>query len=242
MVTLRTTLNWGNFLPSTLTKNVLPFILQEGPKLSASSVLRSKSQYRVFFDDGYGLWATTVNQQYLGASIVQFPNPVFCCAETLNAEGVEVSYFGSNDGLGYVYQMDVGTSFDGAALNAYITLAWDALKSPRILKRFRAASIEVQSDSFAEIQFGYQLGYGTPLIGQPVGITYPSNFMATPIWDQFVWDSFIWDGTTLEPTDVDVTGTAENIQITLSSGTNYIGAYNLNSVIHHWTPRRGIRV
>lgn len=241
-VTLRTTLNWGNFLPSTLTKNILPFILQERDKLCASSIMRQKSQYRLFFSDGYGLWITMINQQYLGASVVQFPNPVYVCDETVTTSGAEVTYFGSNDGLGYVYQMDTGTSFDGADLNARALLAWDAIKSPRILKRFRAASIEMASSSFAEIQFGYQLGYNTPLIGQPTSVPYSTNFVASPYWDSFTWDSFTWDGLTLAPTDVDVTGTAENIQVLITSGTNYIDTYNLNSVIHHYSPRRGIRV
>jgi hypothetical protein len=39
-----------------------------------------------------------------------------------------------------------------------------------------------------------------------------------------------------------MTGTAENVQFTISSGTNYIAAYTVNSIISHFTPRRGIRV
>lgn len=242
VVTLKTSLNYGNFLPTTLTKNILPFVQQERSKLTASSIMRSKSQYRMFFSDGYGLWLTTVNQQYLGAAVVSFPNPVNCVdAEDTTTKNL-VSYFGSNDGLGYVYQLDMGTSFDGANIDAHITLAWDALKSPRILKRFRAGSIEIQSNGYAAISFGYQLGYGTPLIGQPPPVSYSSNFAGTPYWDSFVWDAFTWDGQTLIPTDVDMTGTGENIQVTLSSTTNYIPAYNLNSFIYQYTMRRGMRV
>lgn len=242
VITLKTTLNWGNFLPSTLTKNILPFILQERTKLVASSVMREKSQYRVFFSDGYALWITMINQQYLGAAPVLFPNPVFCVDEGETSIGEEVTYFGSSDGLGFVYQMDVGTSFDGADINAYASFAWDSIKSPRILKRFRAASIEMAGGAYAAIQFGYQLGYGTPNIGQPVNVTYPSGFIPAPMWDSFQWDNFVWDGQTLMPTDVDVTGTAENIQATVTSGTNYIAAYNLNSLIWHYSMRRGVRV
>jgi len=242
VVTLRTTLNWGNFLPTTLTKNLLPFIQQERSKLVASSIMRSKSQYRVFFSDGYGLWLTMVNQQYLGAAVVGFPNPVSCCDEGVTTDDNEVTYFGSSDGLGFVYQMDVGTSFDGQPISAYITPAWDAIKSPRVLKRYRAASIEIQGSSFANIQIGYQLGYGTALIGQPTPIEIASNFAAALHWDNFTWDSFTWDGTTLVPTDIDLTGTGENIQITIGSNDNYTDAYTLNSVIYHYSMRRGIRV
>ncbi len=239
VVTLRATLNFGNFSSTALTKNILPFILQERAKTCSSSVSRDKSQYRVFFNDGYGLWLTIVNQQYVGAGLVLFPDPVLCIDEDDAAAGGEVTYFGSSSG--YVFQLDVGTSFDGAAIDAHITLAWDAIKSPRILKRYRRASIEMQGTGYAAIQFGYQLGYGSNLIGQPNFVTYPTGFASSPVWDQFVWDNFVWDGQTLLPTDVGVTGTAENIQVTISSGTNYISSYNVNSVIHHYTMRRGIR-
>ena len=66
--------------------------------------------------------------------------------------------------------------------------------------------------------------------------------LSVPHWDSFVWDAFVWDGTGLTPTDVDETGTAENIRITISSGTNYIASYTVNSVIHHYSLRRGMRV
>jgi hypothetical protein len=242
IVTLKTTLNWGNFLPSTLSKAILPFIIQQRDKITASSIMREKSQYRVFFSDGYGLWVTTVNQQFLGAGVVQFPNPVFCCDEGALSNGSEVTYFGSNDGNGYVYQMDSGTSFDGEDINAYVTMAWDAIKTPRILKRFRAASIEIQGGAYAQVNFGYQLGYGSTLIGQPNFVPYATGFAGAPNWDTFTWDNFVWDGQTLAPTDVDMTGTAENVQVTISSGTNYIGAYTLDSIIYQYTLRRGLRV
>lgn len=242
VIALKTSLNFGNFVASALTKNIQPFIQQERTKLTASAVSRDKSQYRAFFNDGYGLWLTAVNDNYLGASVVQFPNPVFCCESGESSNGIEVSYFGSTDGLGYVYQLDMGTSFDGANIEAHITLAWDALKSPRILKRYRAASIEMQGNFYAAINFGYLLGYGTTLIGQPSYVPYASGFAGAPLWDQFVWDNFVWDGQTLAPTDVDMTGTAENVQFAISCTTNYIAAFNLNSIITHYSDRRGLRV
>lgn len=239
-VNLKTTLNWGNFLPSALNRNILPFVQQERQKLVASSILRQKSQYRVFFSDGYGLYITFVNGQYLGSIPVQFPNPVNCIDNETTSENNEVTYFGSNDGQGYVYQLDSGTGFDGQALNAYIIMAWDAIKSPHILKKFRRASIEVQGSAYAQIGFGFKLGYGDPSIGVPANVNYPSNFNA-PYWDSFTWDAFTWDGQTLAPTTVDMTGSGENVQITFSCGTNYIAAFNINSCIYSYSKLRVLR-
>jgi hypothetical protein len=240
VVTLKTTLNWGNFLPSTLTKNILPFIARERGNLTASAVNREKSQYRLFFGDGYALFATVLNQQYLGSGLVLYPG-VITCVDTTNLVGDdEATYAGGEDG--FVYQLDVGTSFDGADIPAYFVTAWDAVKSPRILKRFRAASIEVQGDSYAEIQYGYQIGYNSDQLAQLLPVDAVLNLGAAPRWDSFVWDAFTWDGNGLTPTDVDETGTAENIRVTITSGTNYTKAYTVNSIIHHYSMRRGMRV
>lgn len=240
VVTLKTTLNWGNFLPSTLTKNILPFIARERGNLVASAVNRSKSQYRLFFGDGYALYCTILNQQYIGSAPVLFPDLFTSIDTTKLITDTEATYAGGASG--YVYQLDVGTSFDGAAISAYFVTAWDAVKSPRILKRFRAASIEVQGDSYAEIQYGYQLGYNSDQIAQLPAVDAAINLGSAPHWDSFVWDNFVWDGTGLEPTDVDETGTAENVRVTITSGTNYIGTYTVNSIIHHYSMRRGMRV
>lgn len=241
--TLKTTLAYGNFNANTLTKNIQPFILQERNKITSSSIQQGKSQYRVFFSDGYGLYLTVVNQQLLGSLPVQFPNPVLCCDQGTDSNANEFTYFASNDGGGFVYQLDMGTSFDGAVLNFYITFAWDALKSPEILKRFRAASIEMQGNAYAEFQFGYSLGYGSADISQPVPVTYPSAFIGAPNWDSGItWDSGnVWDGQTLAPSRVDMTGTGENVQVTIAGSANYIDAFQINSIVYHFTPRRGIR-
>lgn len=240
VVTLKTVQNYGNFLPSTLTKNILPFIQRERGNLLASALNREKSQYRLFFSDGYGLFLTVLNQQYLGSALVLFPDALNCVDTTNLIGDDEATYAGSMGG--FVYQMDVGTSFDGAAIPAFFITAWDAIKSPRILKRFRAASIEVQGGSYAEIDYGYQLGYDSDQIAQLPSITAPLNIGEIPHWDSFVWDRFVFDGTGLSPTDVDETGVAENIRVTIKSSTNFIAAYTVNSIIHHYSTRRGMRV
>lgn len=240
VVTLKTTLNWGNFLPSTLTKNILPFIQRERGNLKASSVNREKSQYRLFFGDGYALYCTILNQQYLGCTPVLFQDVITGVDTTTNLDDSEETFAGSQSG--YVYRLDVGTSFDGAAIPAYIVTAWDAIKSPRILKRFRAASVEVQGDSYAEFDYGYQLGYDSDQLAQLPATTLPLSLGAVPHWDSFTWDAFVWDGTGLSPSDIDETGTAENIRVTITSGTNYIAAYTVDSIIHHYSMRRGMRV
>ena len=239
VISLATTLNYGNFAQATLTAAIQTFITNERSKTNYSSVSRDKSQYRVFFSDGYGLYITIVNGKLLGSMPVLFPDVVNVAWEGELANGNKVSYFG--DTSGFVHQMDVGSSFDGDAIDAYITLNWNAMRSPRLRKRFRHASVEMTSNYYAAIQFGYQLGYGTTEITQPISTAYASAFSPPPNWDSFTWDDFTWDGRTLFPTEVDVRGTGENLQVTISSTTDYIYPFTVTSVISHYTPRRGMR-
>ncbi len=240
VVSLRTVLDFGNFRPAALTKNIQPFINQQRGKITCSTVNHTKGQYRVFFNDGYGLWLTTLNQTYLGAGIILFPNPVNVVDTDTSVTGDEVAYFGSNDELGYVYALDTGPNFDGEEIAAYFVGAWDYIKSPRFLKQYRCASIEMSGSAYAAISFSYNLSDNSTLVGQPTPSSYTSGF-SPAIWDSFTWDNFVWDGATTLPTYVNLTGTAYNIQPVVACGTNYIQPFNVSTVIYQYSMRRRVR-
>lgn len=238
VTSMKTSLNFGNFDSATLTFNLRPFINARRNLALSSGVNREKSQYRVFYSDNYGLYVTIVNGKVKGSMPVLFPDSMFCWCEGASNTGNETSFAGGS--TGYVYQMDIGTSFDGAKIAAYVTLSFDSISSPRILKRYRRASLEITGTGYADFYFGYQLGYASTNWDQ--GAT---NYYATPftgaLWDSFVWDSFVWDGTTLSPSEVDCNGTAENISVLISSNSDINQQFTVNSVILHYSLRRGIR-
>jgi hypothetical protein len=235
---LGTTLNFGNFATASLTMNLRPFIQVRRNLASASIVNREKGQYRVFFSDGYGLYLTIANGKYVGAMPVQFPNPVLCTSEGQSVDGAETSFFGSSDG--FVYRLDAGTSFDGAVIPANMSLVYNSTKSPRILKRYRKASVEMTGDSFAEFAFGYDLGYRTQFLDQPSESVH-ENDLRSAYWDSMTWDNFVFDGSDISPSEVEVTGTAENMAIRISSVSDLLQPFTVNSIIVHYTLRRGIR-
>lgn len=241
VVGLSTALNFGNFTPNSLTKNMMPFIEQERQRVIASTVNSTRSQYRVFFSDGYALWLTFSGQQFIGAIPQLFPNAVTCADTSTTMAGDEVGYFGSTNG--FVYQFDKGTSFDGANIDAFITMAWDNFRSPRQLKAYRDGWVEITSPAYVGFQFGYQLGYGSSMISQPTSASYAVNFAAAPAWDASgaVWDEGVWDGRSLDPSSVDMSGDGENVQVSITSSTDYIPAFTLNSLNYRYTMRRGLR-
>jgi hypothetical protein len=169
---------------------------------------------------------------------VQFLHPVECCVEGESTTGRAVSFFGSNNG--FVYQLDAGTSFDGASIDASFNLVFNAVGSSRILKRFRRASVEVAGDFFVQFQFGYDLGYRSTQISQALDDSYDADLRSS-YWDDMIWDTFLWDGSDVTPSEIEVAGTAENISIRISSSSDLFEAFMVNTIILHYTPRRGIR-
>lgn len=238
VMNLQTTLNYGNFDSSAMTLNIRPYVQQRRNLLSGSVVNREKSQYRLFFSDGSGLYLTIANGRYIGAMPIQFPNPVTCITGGERSDGSETAFFGSDSG--YVYRLDVGTSFDGQPIVSNLELVFNSAKSPRILKRWRRASVEVTGSSYATFEFSYSLAYRSTEVPQGLNTEYATQITSN-FWDAVTWDSFVWDGSSLAPSELELEGTGENISLRFATNSRYFDPFTINSVILHYTPRRGIR-
>jgi len=238
IMSLGTSLNFGNFVPASLSMTIPRFINTHRQLSVGSTVNRDKGQYRVFFSDGTGLYMTILNGRVLGTMPVEFADAINCCIDSESPNGGTVQFFGSTNG--YVYQMDMGTSFDGTAIASNINLVYNSIKSPRILKRYRKASVELTGDSYAEIQFGYDLGYRTLALTQAADASY-QNDLRSNYWDEMIWDNFVWDGADTSPSEIEVTGTAENMAIRISTVSDLFEPFTVNNIIVHYTQRRGLR-
>jgi hypothetical protein len=238
IMSLGTSLNFGNFVPAALTMNIPKFIEQHRGLSVGSTVNRDKGQYRVFFSDGSALYLTILNGRVLGSMPMQFQHNINCAIDSEAPSGGTVQFFGSTNG--YVYQMDLGTSFDGEQIPANMNLVYNSIKSPRILKRYRKATVELSGDSYAEIQFGYDLGYRTTALTQAENASY-QNDLRSSYWDEMVWDNFVWDGSDISPSEIEISGTAENIAIRISSNSDLLQSFTVNNIIVHYTLRRGLR-
>jgi len=238
VISLGTSLNFGNFLPASLTMNIRPFMQPRINLATASTVNREKGQYRIFFSDGYGVYLTILNGSLLGAMPMQFSHVVNCAFEGEDSTGAARMFLGSTNG--YVYELDRGTSFDGEPIPASIGLPFNSTNSPRLLKRYRKASVEVTGDAYAEFQFGYDLGYRSPYLTQDSDSSHTNDLRAS-YWDDWTWDDFVWDGSDVSPSEVEVRGTAENMAIRISAVSDILEPFTVNSIIVHYTFRRGLR-
>lgn len=240
--TLDATLNYGNFDQASLTANIRPFVNVNRAFTTVSYLCRTKSQYRLCFSNGNGLHLTVVDGKFIGAMPVWFPisGGVYNAWSGVGSDGNEVVYLCGGDGM--LYQAEKGTSFDGAPIPSVLTLIYSSIKSPRILKRYRKAGVEVIGTSHVSMSFYYSFGYGKPEYEMPLPESYGVALSAAT-WDtaNAQWDGFTWDANTNGVVECEMNGTAENVALTFASNVAYADPFTLNSVTIHYTPRRGLR-
>lgn len=238
ITTLATTQRYGNFQNSVVSDKITPTLNDLINSAISSCIVRKKNQYRVFFSGGDAIYMTFAGEKILGFTKATLPNPVLCITSDEGASGKEEIYFGSSDG--YVYQMDIGTSFDGAPITWSAELAFFHAGSPRQLKQFRKAVTEVSGSSYCEFYFSYTLGYNSTEYDSAPTVATATN-LASNSWNSGTWDALFWDGRTLSPSESEVTGTAENISLIYSGISDEFEAFTLNGAIVHFTPRRQMR-
>ena len=229
---------FGNFAHSAFSNQVRNTINNNRSLAIASCIVRDLSQYRIFFTNNLALYVTVVGKKVIGIMPCLFSHVVRCaCSGEMN-DGSEAIFFGSSNG--FVYQMDKGTSFDGDAIEYVLDLAYNFCKSPRVVKHFRDAMLEVTGTGYATFQFGYSLGYGSSEIAQPNPESVTTTFSQT-FWDNFTWDSFFWDGQTLLPNILDMDGDGENYSLGIFGSSDYFAPFTLTGAVVQYTPRRRMR-
>lgn len=236
---LSATQAFGNFVPSSMTLKIRPFTQTRRNQCTASLINREKSQYRIFFADGYGLYMTIANGKVLGAMPVNFPNDVTCACQGDTPDALETAFFGSSNG--FVYRLDAGTSFDGASIMSSFTLPYANQGNSRIFKRWAGASWEVQGDGYAEFSMTFDMNYS--FTDRPQGATpqlLPLNLAAT-YWDSFTWDLFTWDGRTLGPTEAEMRGTGVNVACRVDCSSDKFRSFTLNSLIISFLTRKAMK-
>lgn len=235
---LRTAQEFGNFNSSTLSTHIQRWLNARKGLASASCLVREKNQYRIFFSNDSALYVTLDGPKIRGMMPIQFNHTVTCCQSVELADGTEEILFGSDDG--YVYQLDRGTSFDGASIEAYITLHFHASKMMRVIKKYLSAVLEARGPGYAEFSVRHEISYAD--VNKPqAGAASGAVSFSGAVWDTGAWDTGYWDGVTLGPSRYKLHGSGENISLSISKSSDKYTPVTFSGVLLRFTTRRVMR-
>jgi hypothetical protein len=233
---LITTLNYGDFQYAAVSFFVQPLLASKVGLETASVSLKTKNQYRLYFSDNTGLVVGLTGEKISGIMPVRYPVAVKCVWSDTLSTGEEVTFFGSTDG--YVYKDNVGTSFDGAKIEAWIRPAFNNLGSPRVRKQYRRAIFEVACEGYSSVNVTYDLGYGAPSVTTAAVQLDQSLLGDGGYWEQFTWDAFTWDSPVVSEAELSIDGTEKNIGFLFYSNRAQDDSHTVSGVSLLFTPRR----
>jgi hypothetical protein len=198
--------------------------------------VREKNQYRLFFTDKYALYATFFGNDLMGMMPILLDHKVQCIASQEDESGNEVVMFGSDNGM--VYQMEKGTSFDGANIECFLYLHFHHMGNPDLIKKWRGASIEATGDGYHELQISHDVAYSSTLKKQATSKNVVVNF-SNIRWDSGnSWDTLIWDGSTMAPNRIKLSNSGENISLIMRSNADYYEPIKITGANIRYNNRR----
>jgi len=221
--------DYGNFRLGSVIPQVEPTLAakrRQGIIPVAAIVTKSKDQYRLFFSDGSGI-SVYFGRKYAEPMLFQLPRVVTCSASQFEPATGERVFFGAENG--FVYELDVGTSFDGDTITAYLQLPWDHEGSPDVLKRFHKVIIEMDATPDTHIgvfaEFDYADGEQGTLPQQEFTVSGGGG-----VWDAISWDMFYWSAPAEGRAEAYIDGQGENMSVVIVSTSSEQPAYTLNSI------------
>jgi hypothetical protein len=157
--------------------------LVSGNTSFASCVIRGKNQYRLFgYSDSrtrstsFGVLATQfADQTAQGMAWAETRGIQVYVADSIysNADNREVILFANKDG--YVYRMDVGSSFDGMNIPAIYYTPFFAVTDPRVRKTFYRLTTYVDPEGSLGGSVTPRLDFDDKGVIQPSEVTFDAN-------------------------------------------------------------------
>lgn len=166
ITTLSASDNYGDFRDNTLSHKFDDAYqrIQRGSRLF-SFVNREKSQYRLINNNGHGLYLTFANNSLVGAMEVDFKHEITAVG-VIEGETDQL-YFASE---GWVHQLDLGASFAGRSMDAFLEFPFVHYKTPRQKKRFKQVKMDIKGDPRVELEVLSAIDKGGPFHCDPVPV------------------------------------------------------------------------
>ncbi|MFN8829158.1 MAG: hypothetical protein ACK50Q_18560 [Labrys sp. (in: a-proteobacteria)] len=238
---LSATQEFGDWRVGSLTQAVEPLFkakAKAGVTAVGSMCVASKDQYRLFFSDGSGLVI------YLGRKTPEvmpfkYPTVATCCWVGRDVNDREIALLG--DASGYLYEVDAGTSFDGAAIPFVIRFPFNHVGSPRSDKRWHLAVLEVDAAPNTKLGIIYEVSYANPDVqtapeSQDFSLSGGGGF-----WNEANWDEFYWSSSVQGQAEARLEAVGSNISIAVLGEASDEEPHTLSTLTLHYSPRRRLR-
>lgn len=224
---------YGDFTLDTISQKMQPYLEDQLGNLVFSLKVRTKNQYRLFFNNQDVITLTLDHGRVKGMTRSNLGKTFTKGVSAETSTGQEVLYVG--DSGGYVYQLDKGPSFNGAIVPAFIRPVFYHFKSPERIKRFIKIVLEMSAEEVMDMYFIPEFSYGDSFY--PSGETVDLEMSTTAgYWDESsYWEGFYWDAQALDAAYGYFRGIGKNFRMYIKSSGQYEVPHTIQGAIVHYS-------
>lgn len=233
--TLAAAQEFGNFASNSVSEVVQPLVEALRPMFVTSVVNRTKNRARFFFSDKRFLTLGYNGNKLSGFMLCDYPVAVRCTFSGEGPAGEELILFGTDDG--YVYEADRGTSFDGAAIEAFLRPVFHHSGTPSQIKRYRRAQVDVVTAGPTTLKAAVDYSFADPSAsGEPIkDVTLRGG---GGFWNVANWNEFRWSAGVVATAILKLEGSGYNIGLLFSHSSATELPHRLSGVNFHLSRRR----
>jgi hypothetical protein len=231
------TQNYDNFSYESASQRIEGYTMRR--TVTCSVLQRARSLYRVFFDDGTGLTGVPAGSELQWMPFSYGFTVTHAWSATI--AGIERWFITSDSSdAAYVYEIDVGRSFDGGSITAWLGLHPFTARAPGIRKTFRSTVIEATGESPFTLQAIGEFNYGDPdvLVTESLTVTPTGAAMR---WDVSDWDEAVWDGVYASRLTFETRGQGAALGLNIFSDSATELPHTLHGETVNYTVRRSER-
>jgi hypothetical protein len=234
------TAEYGDFEAASLSDLILsliPGLVYNDTPVGAVTT-RKKNMYRIMFASGnvlcLGVNASGRFTGWTTGSVLVTPSGFWGGFTQAVTQGVQMERTFMGAANGYVYEMDMGNSFDGQNILHFLRLAYNSSKSPDTFKRYRRIQVDLSPDGPMSLSMSvdYDFGNRSGQVNQPLDFNGNGGF-----WDVALWDQFNWDGAQYAQAVMKVEGEGYNIGLFFAGNSNTDASSNIYGASLQWSPR-----
>jgi hypothetical protein len=231
----------GDFSLAAISKTIQVEILDlisSSPNGFASTVIREKSQYRLF---GYNTGYTNNSAKGIGATQLQ-EGVAFNDIRGINAfvtyseyDGfAERIYFANADG--YVYQMEQGNSFDGTYIPATFATPFIPLGDPNVRKTIYKGTTYLDVNGDFDLELSLKFDFDQPGSIQPDSAVLSSDAAASITYGSGIFGTSLFGVKQKAIYDVQTIGSGFTVSILYeTTGTNTDAVFTIDAATLQYT-------
>jgi len=248
LTSLEVTDKYGDVLTNSISTKIQPVLQGHQPIIAVVS--RGKAQYKLYFrkpnesfkttllnatiiDGGsvgftHSIYPFTITHASIGEWLGQDQSWSFSATEELHIAGVKELDTDGVTTVYKVYEMDVGNSFDGESYSSYLTLPFNFINSPHVVKKFRKMMVNVDTLDYTSLDYSVDFNFGANSDPKDTGggLLKPSGDR----WSGGIWDQFYWGTGYTQYAEGYINGIGHNLSVTLVSTSDRENPHTLKDI------------